>query len=75
VFDPKKAMSVLSQMPMLSPMLMGGGFGSTRSVGIPSGSGRGLAAGMPPLALNPLGGMGMPKVASMPNVLTGVDKR
>ena len=66
VFDPKKAMSMLSQMPSLSmisqmPMMMGlGGIGGIGKIGGISG-------------LNPLGGI--QKVASMPNFLADGVKR
>ena len=68
VFDPRKAMTMLSQMPMMNPMMMG--LGNLNGM-----SGMSGMSGMNGLngfsSLNPLGGM--QKVASMPNFLAGMN--
>ena len=62
VFDPKKAMTMLSQMPMMNPMMMGlSGLSGVNGINGLSGIS----------GLNPLGGM--QKVASMPNFLAGIN--
>ena len=69
VFDPKKAMTMLSQMPMMTPMMMG--LGGLNGVGAGVSSLGGISGISGITGLNPLGGM--PKVASMPNFLAGVN--
>ena len=70
VFDPRKAMNMLSQMPMMNPMMMGlGGMNGGMNGGMGGGLNYGPNYSMN--GLNPLGGM--QKVASMPNFLAGMN--